>query len=152
MLEIGIRGINADSKEYFIMVLLEKDFLDESKRKYDIEPIGLKHGGNGWVMRETDERNFLRKDFEETETLELKKSTSELKEAIISIAAILNKHQTIRDVSKTIADHIEPKIYPKIKKTSLDGADCIHIEFQGNNSPYYAYGRAYIRVGDEDSN
>ncbi|MEA1945580.1 MAG: hypothetical protein U9N07_09700 [Euryarchaeota archaeon] len=31
--------------------------------------------------------------FKETETLELKKSTSELKKAIISIAAILNKHR-----------------------------------------------------------
>ncbi|MCJ7616642.1 MAG: hypothetical protein MUO43_08920 [Desulfobacterales bacterium] len=29
----------------------------------------------------------------ESETLELKKSTSELKEAIFSIVAILNKHQ-----------------------------------------------------------
>ena len=29
----------------------------------------------------------------ESETLELKKSTSELKEGIISIVAILNKHQ-----------------------------------------------------------
>jgi len=70
--------------------------------------------------------------FEESEILELKRSTSELKEAIISIAAILNKHQrgelyfgirndgavvgqmvndkTIRDISKAIGDHIEPKI------------------------------------------
>jgi len=31
--------------------------------------------------------------FKETETLELKKATSELKEAIISIATILNKHR-----------------------------------------------------------
>jgi ATP-dependent DNA helicase RecG len=31
--------------------------------------------------------------FEESEILELKRSTSELKEAIISIVAILNKHQ-----------------------------------------------------------
>ena len=30
----------------------------------------------------------------ETETLELKKSTSELRQAIISIGAILNKHQS----------------------------------------------------------
>ncbi len=60
------------------------------------------------------------------------------------------EEKIICDVSKRIADNIEPKIYPKIKKTNLDGADCIHIEFQGNNSPYYAYGRAYIRVGDED--
>ena len=31
--------------------------------------------------------------FEESEILELKKTTSELKEAVISIASILNKHQ-----------------------------------------------------------
>ena len=31
--------------------------------------------------------------FEESEILELKRSTAELKEALISIAAILNKHQ-----------------------------------------------------------
>jgi len=31
--------------------------------------------------------------FEESEILELKRSTSELKEALISIAAILNNHQ-----------------------------------------------------------
>lgn len=108
--------------------------------------------------------------FEESEILELKRSTSELKEAIISIAAILNKHQrgelyfgirndgavvgqmvndkTIRDISKAIGDHIEPKIFPAINKTSLRGKDCIHVEFNGNETPYYAYGRAYIRVGD----
>ncbi len=64
--------------------------------------------------------------YQETETVELKKSTSELKEAVISIVAMLNKHQrgevwfgvkndgtvvgqqvsdkTIRDISKAIAD------------------------------------------------
>src|SRR3989344_3244209 len=108
----------------------------------------------------------------ESETRELKKSTSELKEAVISIASILNKHQkgelyfgvkpngevigqgvtekTIRDISKTISDHIEPKIFPKINEVVLDGKKCVHIEFIGNNVPYYAYGRAYIRVADED--
>lgn len=108
----------------------------------------------------------------ESETLELKKSTSEMKEAIISITAILNKHQkgefyfgikndgkvigqmvsgkTIRNVSKAIADHIEPKIFPKIKEVTFEGKNCIHVEFFGNNVPYYAYGRPYIRVGDED--
>lgn len=110
--------------------------------------------------------------FEESEILELKRSTSELKEGIVSIAAILNKHQrgdlyfgirndgavvgqmvndkTIRDISKAIGDHIEPKIFPAINKTSLRGKDCIHVEFNGNETPYYAYGRAYIRVGDSD--
>lgn len=104
----------------------------------------------------------------ESETIELKKSTSELKEAIISISAMLNKHQegdvyfgvndsgkiikqttserTIREISKTIADNIEPKIFPKI--TASNGY--INVKFLGNDTPYYAYGRAYMRVGDED--
>ena len=110
--------------------------------------------------------------FIESETLELKKSTSEIKEAIISIAATLNKHQhgelffgiknsgivtgqnitekTIRDVSKSIADHIEPKIYPHINRIEIDGKTCIRVRFKGNDIPYFAYGRAYIRVADED--
>src|SRR3989339_1113660 len=100
----------------------------------------------------------------ESEILELKKSTSELKEAIISIVAILNKHQkgelyfgvkpngeaigqfvtekTIRDISKTISDNIEPKIFPKINEVILEGKKCVHVEFSGENIPYYAYGRA----------
>ena len=108
----------------------------------------------------------------ESETVELKKSTSELKEAIISIVSILNKHQkgklifgiktngevigqtvtekTIRDISKTISDKIEPKIFPKIKELMLDGKKCVLVEFSGSDKPYYAYGRVYIRVGDED--
>jgi ATP-dependent DNA helicase RecG len=36
--------------------------------------------------------------YKESETLELKKSTSELKEAIISISAILNKHNSGEDI------------------------------------------------------
>ncbi len=105
--------------------------------------------------------------FKETETLELKKSTSKLKEAIISIAAILNKHQrgeiyfgikndgsvlgqdigeqTIRDVSKVVSDNIEPGIYLEISRAILDGKDCVRVIFQGNESPYFAYGRAYMR-------
>ncbi|MBU2638123.1 MAG: winged helix-turn-helix transcriptional regulator [Nanoarchaeota archaeon] len=108
----------------------------------------------------------------ESEILELKKSTSELKEAVISIAAILNKHQrgemyfgiknsgevvgqkigedTIRDVSRGIAGHIEPRIYPQITLVQIKGRDCIHVEFSGSNIPYHAYGRAYMRMGDED--
>jgi len=108
----------------------------------------------------------------ETETLELKRSTSELKEAIISIAAMLNKHRagklyfgirnngailgqgvsekTLRDISKAVSDHIEPMVYPEITKERIDKKDCISITFSGDNVPYFAYGRAYIRVSDED--
>jgi len=114
--------------------------------------------------------NLIKKG--ESETLEFKKSTSELKEAIISIVAILNKNQrgeiyfgikndgnvmgqdigknTVRDVSKTISENIEPKIFPKVKGVNLDKKECIYVDFSGNNAPYYAYGRAYMRVGDED--
>jgi ATP-dependent DNA helicase RecG len=110
--------------------------------------------------------------FQETETVELKKSTSELKEAVISIVAMLNKHQrgevmfgvrsdgavvgqqvsdkTIRDISKAIADHIEPKIYPVIEQVAVDAKQCVKVQVEGKERPYYAYGRAYIRVGDED--
>ena len=72
----------------------------------------------------------------ETETLEFKRSTGELKEAINSICAILNKHQhgeiyfgvksdgtpvgqtvteeSLREVSQKIGNFIDPKIYPEI--------------------------------------
>jgi len=108
----------------------------------------------------------------ESEKLELKTSTSGLKEAIISIVAILNKHQkgrvifgiknsgqvigqkigkdTLRDISKSISDNIEPKIYPIIKEETVDEKSCIFIDFSGNSIPYYAYGRAYKRIADED--
>ena len=109
---------------------------------------------------------------EESDTLEFKKSTSELKEGIISIAAILNKHQkgtlyfgikndgtvigqeisekTLRDISKSISDSIEPKIYPEISKVNIEGKSCVQVQFQGSNIPYFAFGRARIRVSDED--
>lgn len=108
----------------------------------------------------------------ESETVELKRSTSELREAVVAIAAILNKHhegvlyfgvensgkvigqqvteQTIREVSRAIAEGIEPKVYPKISKAVLGGKSCVHVEFRGQEVPYYAYGRAYTRVGDEN--
>lgn len=108
----------------------------------------------------------------ESETLELKKSTSELKEAIVSIVAILNKHsrgelyfgvrndsvavgqsvseKTIREISQSISENIEPKIYPKVREEEITGKDCIVVNFEGTDAPYFAFGRAYMRVGDEN--
>lgn len=110
--------------------------------------------------------------YKESETVEFKKSTSELKEAVISISAILNKHQkgevyfgikndgsiagqtigkdTLRGISQAIADNIEPKIFPKITAEKIQGKTCIAVRFTGSEIPYFAYGRVYIRVGDED--
>lgn len=108
----------------------------------------------------------------ESENLELKKSTAQLKPAVISIASMLNKHQegklyfgikddgtvvgqeigadTLRTISQAISAHIEPSVYPVIRQVTLQGKSCIEVEFQGNDVPYFAYGRAYIRISDED--
>ena len=110
--------------------------------------------------------------FKEDEVTELKKTTGELKQAIISIASILNKHQsgklyfgikdngevigqdislkTLRDISQTIADNIEPRIYPTITNIKIEDKTCILVEFEGEDVPYLAYGRAYMRTSDED--
>ncbi|MCG2752611.1 MAG: putative DNA binding domain-containing protein [Desulfobacteraceae bacterium] len=109
---------------------------------------------------------------QETETIELKKSLAELKQGIISMVAILNKHhagtlwfgirnngivaaietnaKTLRDISQAIAAHIEPRIFPKISNVAIDGKSCIKIEFSGDDTPFFAYGKAFIRVADED--
>lgn len=110
--------------------------------------------------------------FQEDEITELKKSTSELKEAIVSIVSILNKHRhgklyfgikddgtvvgqevsgkTLRYISEVISNKIEPKIYPKISNVKIEDKDCILVEFEGEDVPYFADGRAYIRVSDRD--
>ncbi len=110
--------------------------------------------------------------FKESETVELKKSLTALKEGLISISAILNKHgagelwfgiapngkpedlavneKTLHDISQSIAAHIEPRIYPQIAEEEHKGKTCIKISFSGKEKPYFAYGRAYMRVADED--
>lgn len=109
---------------------------------------------------------------QESETVELKKSLSELKEGLISIVAILNKHRggvlwfgvrndgviaglnanekTLRDLSQSIAAHIEPKIYPHITLETQQGKPCIKVAFSGKEAPYFAFGKAYMRVADAD--
>jgi ATP-dependent DNA helicase RecG len=112
------------------------------------------------------------KRIQESETCELKKGLSELKEGVISIAAMLNKQgcgelwfgvkndgtavgldlneKTLRDVSQAIAAHIEPRIYPKVAVKIRQGVKCLQVVFTGKEAPYFAYGRAYMRVADED--
>ncbi|PIU17710.1 MAG: ATP-dependent DNA helicase [Elusimicrobia bacterium CG08_land_8_20_14_0_20_59_10] len=107
-----------------------------------------------------------------TETLELKKSTSELKEAVAAIGAMLNKHgrgeiyfgvkddglivgqqlgkNTAGDISRAISAHLEPEISPEIKRININGKECIKVTFRGHEKPYYAYGRVYLRGADEN--
>lgn len=108
----------------------------------------------------------------ESETVELKKGLAELHAGLVSVSAILNKHgrgelgfglkdnglpvgvassdKTLRDISQAIAAHIEPRIYPQIAVEVVEQAACIKVVFEGHEVPYYAYGRAYMRVADED--
>jgi ATP-dependent DNA helicase RecG len=110
--------------------------------------------------------------FKESETVELKKSTSALKEAIISIGAMLNKHSkatvyfgiddtgavlgqqigksTVKDISKAISDWIEPKVFPDIQIKKISGKNCIVVNVSGHDAVYSARGRYYLRVGEED--
>ena len=110
---------------------------------------------------------------EETEQIEFKKSTGEIKDGVISIASILNKHEggdlyfgvknngdvigqeisdsTMRDVSQAIRANIKPPIYPVIEKQHYGDRDVIHVRFEGKHRPYLAYGIPRIRMADEDT-
>ena len=108
----------------------------------------------------------------ETETLEFKKTTGEMKEAMVSISSILNKHgigtlyfgvkpsgevigqdvseSSLRDVSRAVFENIKPQIYPVIEEVIMDNRHLIKVEFSGENAPYSAGGRYYLRTADED--
>ena len=109
----------------------------------------------------------------ENEEIEFKKSTSETKEGIQSICAILNKSMkgciyfgvkdngeiigqqigkdTLNKLSRDISINIEPSfMYSINERKSVDGKNFIEVSFSGNQTPYSAYGRYYIRFHDED--
>lgn len=108
----------------------------------------------------------------ENENLEFKKTTREIKEAMVSISAILNKHgvgtiyfgikpngeligqevseSSLRDISRTIYESIKPQIYPVIKEVVIEDKHIIKVEFSGIETPYSAYGKYYLRTADED--
>ncbi len=108
----------------------------------------------------------------ENEQLEYKKTTAELKEGVISLASMLNKHghgvlyfgvkndgtifgqsigkDTTADVSKEIKNNIRPIISPTITLLEADDKTIIKVEAYGEDKPYAAYGRYYLRSDDED--
>lgn len=108
----------------------------------------------------------------ENEYNEFKKTTGELNEAMVSISAILNKHghgmiyfglknngtpfsftindSTLRDVSRKIFEAIRPQIFPIINTDIIENTEVITVEFEGNDTPYSAFGKYYIRTADED--
>lgn len=108
----------------------------------------------------------------ETETLEFKKTTGELKEGIISLTSMLNKHgygtlyfgvrndgsvtgqeigdRTLREISQTIGSAVRPQLIPTITMELLDEKNVIKVTATGSDRPYSAFGRYYIRSADED--
>ena len=108
----------------------------------------------------------------ENEKLEFKKSTSELKQAIISLSSMLNKNNygvlyfgvnnegeivgqqigkdTTKDIFVQIKNNIRPVINPSINIIEVGSKQIIKVEVYGDDTPYSAYGRYYIRSDDED--
>ena len=108
----------------------------------------------------------------ETEKIEFKKTTGELREGITSLASMLNKHgygvlyfgvkdngdvvgqqigdRTLREISQAIANFIKPQVIPTIEHELVDDKNVIKVEVRGAEKPYSAYGRYYMRSADED--
>ena len=108
----------------------------------------------------------------ESEQLEYKKTTAELKEGVISLASMLNKHghgvlyfgikndgsvfgqpigkDTTSNISKEIKNYLRPVVSPMITVLEKDNKTIIKVEANGEDKPYAAYGRYYLRSDDED--
>ena len=108
----------------------------------------------------------------ENEQLEYKKTTAELKEGVISLASMLNKHgrgilyfgvkndgsifgqqigkDTTSNISKEIKNYLRPIISPTITLLEINDKKIIKVEVYGEDKPYSAYGRYYLRSDDED--
>jgi len=110
----------------------------------------------------------------ENEKLEFKESTAELRGSLCDICAILNKHfggilyfgvknngevigmqigkDTTKDIVKEIRAHIKPSCVFEVNELSTDeGIKFIEVSFSGNNTPYSAYDRYYLRFDDVSS-
>lgn len=108
----------------------------------------------------------------ETERVEFKLTTGELKDSMSAICAILNKHctgelyfgvddkgyvrgqqisdSTKKDVTRIINEAIEPRITPSIDVMNIDEKQILRVSFSGHNRPYSAYGAYLVRVGTEN--
>lgn len=106
----------------------------------------------------------------ESEQIEFKKSTSELKEAMDDVCAILNKHDegvlyfgvkpngdvigqeigisTLDDIASKFKQAIKPMIYPEISEISIEDKKIIKVIFKGLEKPYSSFGRYYKRIND----
>ena len=109
---------------------------------------------------------------QESETLEFKKTTAQLREAVISLCAMLNKHnvgivyfgikddgsvfgheigqKTLADISHELRNNLKPTPVISITSEIIDEKNVIKVFVSGDDTPYSAYGRYYTRVHDAD--
>lgn len=111
--------------------------------------------------------------YKESEELELKKSLSQLKEGIISLDSMLNKSskgrvifginddgkiigisissKTKRDIAHEIQNNLKPlPNIVNIEEKKVEDKSIIEVYAEGDDTPYSAYGRFYIRLNDSD--
>jgi len=105
----------------------------------------------------------------ESETVEFKKSTASLREAIDTICAFANhkggrlifgvedngtitgqqvSDDTLKNIANSIKLNTEPKLYPGVEKIEIDEKSCILLSVEESPlKPHLSYGRSFIRVG-----
>ena len=105
--------------------------------------------------------------------IEYKKSLAQLKEGVISLSSMLNKEhkcelffgigpdkklyrydiskKTLADISNEIRTNLKPlPVCLDVETVVVEGVEVIRIYAEGDDTPYSAYGRYYIRVDDAD--
>jgi ATP-dependent DNA helicase RecG len=124
---------------------------------------------NSIIIRELEE--LYRTNFKETETVEFKKSISELDSALKTICAFLNNKggtiyfgisnsgniigqvlndQNLREISQKIRDKIKPQITPKIETSYIKNLPVIEITVKkASDNIYYYNGVAFNRSATE---
>lgn len=111
--------------------------------------------------------------FKENETIELRSSLFQLHEGIISLSAMLNKSnkgvvyfgirddgkvigldvskKTLSDVTHEIQNNLKPlPNMVNVECEEVEDRTVIRVSVDGDDTPYSAYGRYYIRINDTD--
>ncbi|HPI19369.1 MAG TPA: putative DNA binding domain-containing protein [Candidatus Kapabacteria bacterium] len=105
----------------------------------------------------------------ESQTIEFKKSTSMMREAIETIIAFANTEGgylifgvaddgsvigqdvsdgTLKDIANSIKLNSDPKIYPTIEKIQINNKSCVVVSVDESPlKPHLAFGRPFLRVG-----
>ena len=110
----------------------------------------------------------------ESEYLEFKKTTAQLKEGVISLSSMLNKHnkgelyfginndgkafpfaigkKTLSEITNEIRTNLKPLPSSiEISECEYEGTPVVKVFVSGDDTPYSAYGRYYIRIDDSDN-